>query len=223
MLSTRNRRTVSRLITASIVGAIRWYNECPTSWRDKAEKDLKDQLGRVWRERDSPAQALGHNFETKVYQYADKTLDAGSDHFKWFVEQCRGGQFQRKASKYITLDGVEYCLYGKLDVWFPTIIKDIKTTSNYKGEAHYLESFQHPLYCYLENINDFAYIVAEFEDSSGKPKILAHHEIKYHVSDKALLEKYIFDKVRAAIAFLNQHAELMELYVTKFSKENKNG
>lgn len=90
---------MSRLITASLVGSIDWLTSCPPSWKPKAEEDLKNQLSRIWVEppADSPLR-LGQDFEKMVYAHADRKLvtHEGSEHFQWFVEQCRGGVFQKK-------------------------------------------------------------------------------------------------------------------------------
>lgn len=206
---------MSRLITPSLMGSINWYLNCPPSWREKAFKDLKNQLGREYSEPMSPALQLGIKFEDAVYACAQLERDAGSDHFKWFVAQCKGGIFQKRTRQYITIDGQQYCLFGKMDAWFPSVIKDIKTTSNYKGPEHYLASFQHKMYCYNEQITDFVYLIAEFDDTQ---QLIAHHSITYKAPSHDKLEKEIVDTIEEATEFLKGYPELMTLYTTKFSK-----
>jgi hypothetical protein len=208
---------MSRLITASLVGSVRWLQECPPSWKDRAKQDLVGAVNRSKKWQDTPATLLGKDFESKVYQYADKTFDSGSEHFKWFVEQCKGGIFQKKTSKIIVVDGEQYCLFGYTDVWFPDVVKDIKTTSNYKGASHYLNSFQHLLYLYSEHISRFQYLVAEFQE--GESRIKDHYMIEYEVKDWDELETNIVQKVRSTITFLSDRG-LMEAYLTKFCRNN---
>lgn len=205
---------MSRLITPSLLGSIAWYKDCPTSWKEKATTDLHNTLARVW-DGGSVATELGQRFEATVYSVCRQTRDAGSEHFKWFVAECQGGVFQKKSKQLIVVDDAEYCLYGKLDVWFPDIIKDIKTTSNYKGAQKYLSTFQHKQYCFTEGINKFRYLVAEFDESQ---KILAHYPIDYEAPDKETLKEEIVEAIRETVAFLKTNEEWFKLYTTVFSK-----
>lgn len=220
---------MSRLITPSIIGAVEWLKAAPdhwneekqVNWKAQARIDLENQLGRVpWSEADSkkPSLLLGHKFEDTVRAYAQKEqVDGGSDHFRWFVEKCKGGQWQRKTKRIITLSGVEYCLYGKIDVWFPDRIVDLKTTRRFKGSESYLSSFQHTMYCFCENIMDFEYLIAEFEDKDENPRILEHHEVRYHAKDRVTLREKVERTVEAFAEFIGSDPKLFELYTTKFS------
>lgn len=133
---------MSRLVTASLIGSINWYKNCYPTQKQKAAKDLRNMLARIATPA-SPALLLGIKFENAVCKATALKPEevAGNDHFKWIVEETRGGQFQRKTTSMLNIDGYDYCLYGKIDAWFPDIIKDIKTTSNYKGEDSYKKSF----------------------------------------------------------------------------------
>lgn len=205
---------MSHLITPSLIGAISWVNNCPYSWREKATLDLRSQLVRDYSEPMGPALKLGLQFEESVYTYAAMEESKGSDHFKWFINECKGGQFQRKTKQFITIDDQEYCLYGKIDAWWPNIIKDIKTTSNYHGEKSYLASFQHKMYCYNEKISHFRYIVGEFDADQN---LIDHHAIDYTVQDPITLQDEIVQAVKEAIAYLKGRTNLWTLYTTKFS------
>ena len=217
---------MSRLITTSLIGAIDWCRTAPTShidrdtskptWREQAFIDLKKTLARDYSTPPSPAMTRGIEFENQVYAQANREPnEKGSDHFRWFVEQCRGGQFQRKTKKYITIDDVEYCLYGKIDAWWPYIIKDIKGTGSWKGNNNYLKTFQHKLYCYTEHIDSFTYLVAVFAEDSKT--ITERHEVHYHVDDFKVLEEEVIETVKDAVRFLEMSSDLFELYTTKFS------
>jgi hypothetical protein len=217
---------MSLLITPSLISAIDWVNNCPPSWREKADKDLLNQLGRVWEEGPHYALDLGKKFEDMVYLYADREpVDKGSEHFKWFVEKCKHGRFQKKTRKIIKCGDYEFCLYGKMDAWWPNIIRDIKTTSNWKGPQKYLDSFQHKMYCFNERIADFEYLVAEFKELSEEDQkegkiapIIAHHCVTYHVDDFDALDKEVYERVMGAHAFLFGNKELYELYTHKFTQ-----
>jgi hypothetical protein len=220
---------LSRLITPSIVGAVEWARTAPNSdnhngstWKVQARVDLENQLGRVpWSEADSnkPSLVLGKKFEETLYAEACKEqVDGGSDHFRWFLSKVKGGTFQKVSKRFIEVDGVEYCLYGKLDVWFPEIIYDVKTTRRFKGIRAYLDSFQHVMYCYNENIMDFAYLVAEFEDKDEMPKILDHHEVKFHAEGRDALRDKVVETIRSFAAYINADEKLQTLYTTKFSR-----
>jgi len=206
---------MSRLITPSLIGSVKWLHTCPPSWKAKAAKDLKNQLARVWSEPNA-ACTLGIKFEDAVVKATLLKPEevTGSEHFKWVVEETRGGEFQRKTVVNLNIDGHDYCLYGKIDAWFPEIIKDIKTTSNWKGNDHYLGSFQHKMYCYNEDIRYFRYIVAEFDEAQH---IIDHHAVDADLPDRLFLEAEIVDEIKEAIKFISSSTELFELYTTKFS------
>jgi len=212
---------MSKLITASLVGAVEWAQECPPSWKERAKKSLDDQLNRVWVPPEPGSSLeLGIDFENKVYHYADAKLivPAGSEHFQWFVSECRGGVFQKKTRRIIELDGEEYCLYGKIDAWFPEVIKDIKTTRNYKGQSHYTKSFQHVLYMHVEHIKRFEYLVAEFIE--GQKQVVNHYKDCVEVEDTEALRAQIDDKIRRTMDFIRRNG-LMEAYTDKFSGGGK--
>ena len=206
---------MSRLITPSLIGSISWLKTCPPSWKAKAALDLKNQLGRI-KTPMSPALELGIRFEDAVVKATALKPEevTGSDHFKWVVEEGRGGQFQRKTSVMLDIDGFVYCLYGKIDAWFPDIIKDFKSTSNYKGPDNYLKSFQHKMYLYNENMTKFRYVIAEFDKDQ---KIIGHYAVDAELNDRLALEAEIVSTIKEAIAFLSSNTELFTLYTTKFS------
>jgi len=205
----------SRLVTASLLGSIDWLKHCPDSWKSKAVHDLRATLARDYSAPPGPALLLGTKFEDAVYACAGNTKPfESSEDFKWFVEQCRGGQFQRKTKSYMTIDGEQYCIYGKIDVFFPDHIKDIKTTSDYKGEKKYLSTAQHKLYCLNEHVSKFTYLVGEFNASE---KLISRHAVEYEVKSWDDLQAEVEDTIHEAIDFLSRNGELMELYLTKFS------
>ena len=215
----------NRLVTASMMDAIDWLHNCPSSWKEKARKSLRDQLARDYTEPMGEALKLGIKFEDAVYtqaRLASVRKALGSEHFEWFVAECTGGLFQKVDKIYAEIDGTEYCLYCKYDVWFPGQIKDIKTTSNWKGPWHYLERFQHKLYAHVSGINQFRYLVAEFEPklegSDKQPSVAAHHAVDWTCTDRTALADEVLEGVRDAVNFLKKDDELFDLYINKFSR-----
>lgn len=209
---------MSRLITASLVGSIDWLTMCPSSWRTKAYADLTNQLARIYTKEMSKPAKRGLELEAAIYSHVFRPNNkAGSEHFKWLVNECKGGAFQKIVKTFIRLDNFEYCLYGKLDVWFPDIIKDIKTTGRYRGKEKYLSSFQHKLYCCIERIHKFKYIIGEFDGDDGKT-LIAHYDVEYEVEYWNALYIEVMDKVKSVIEFLKKDKALFELYTTSFSK-----
>lgn len=222
----------SRLITTSLVGAVEWLRNGPASWRDKARKDLSNQLSRAYSDEMPIAMKRGIDFENAVYACARReATDLGTEHFQWFVRKVLGAQFQRKCKQMVWYPSkvptghdarhddeqpTEYCLYGKIDAFKPTRIYDIKTTGEWKGAQKYLDGFQHKLYCHIEHVADFSYLVAEMASVEGKPVILATYEVEYHVSDFDALAEEVERKVLDVMAFLSSDEELFALYRNKF-------
>jgi hypothetical protein len=220
---------MSRLITTSFLDAIDWCNSAPDSlapsgktWKEDAYLQIKATLGRApWNP--TPAIVRGIDFENSIYSILNdgkEEVVACSDTFRKILMCCKGGVFQKKTKTIIEMDGIEFCLYGKIDVFFPKKIVDIKTTGKYGGKDKYLGTSQHHLYCFGENIPEFEYIIAEFADE-GTKNIRAVHHVSY-VSPGLDFEKdYIEGKIRNALAFLDRYDEpgdLKELYNTKYSR-----
>ncbi len=217
------------LITSSFLDSVAWAKKAPSSpsntpgltWKEDAYFQLKDQLSRIWRD-PTPALKRGMDFERQIYAILEEGKEDGdySNEFKWFLTKCKNGQFQRKTKRIVEIDGKEYFLYGKIDVWFNNSIKDIKTTENYKGSQKYLDSSQHLIYCFSEGINDFEYLVAEFR-SKDELKIAATHSVPFMCKDTEVLGDEIKMRIKDAMNFLElfpEPGDLKELYYTKFNR-----
>ena len=173
---------MSLLITPTLLNSFNWLNNCPSSWKEKAKVDMSNMLNRVWVEQppDSPMKK-GMEFEDAVYKCVSKKLFyIGSEEFQKTCKFMEGGTFQKKSKKIITVDGKEYCLYGKLDVFFPNKIVDIKTTGNWNGDRKYLETWQHLFYTWIEKIEHFQYYVIVWAPDK-KFKIKETHIVDYRV------------------------------------------
>lgn len=167
----------NKLITASLHGSIKWLKNCPPSWKEKARKDLTNTLSRIWTEPEpgSPIKR-GIDFENTVYNILNSPkkdrIDelSCSENFKKVLHLCKGGFFQKKSKSFINVNGIEYCLYGKLDVDMPGAgIIDIKTTTEKSfKESKYKNSLQHDIYLFNEGRMNFKYVVVIFENNESR-------------------------------------------------------
>lgn len=76
----------------------------------------------------------------------------------------KGGQLQFRASKKITVNGMDFLLYGRLDALKAGVVYDIKFSKSY-DRGKYLSSTQHPTY--LEIVPEatrFIYLVSNGTD-----------------------------------------------------------
>jgi hypothetical protein len=218
------------LITCDLLDGINWFQTCPSSWKAKAWTDLTNKLGRIYSKEMPKAAARGITFENQIYAQMEKIVAEkttaeeyvahikASDYFKACLLNCAGGTVQTKARKTVTVDNVQYCVYGKLDVKKPERIIDIKTTGNFKGNDAYLKSkTQHVLYTYMTDIPQFEYDIQEFDGEDGQV-IIGRHVIKYGYSGtKAAHEEQIVEWIRKAIAFLHSDDQLWDLYYNKYN------
>lgn len=209
---------MSILVTPSLFGSVDWYQTCPDSWRQKAEDDLVGMITRTSKWEPSHAVQRGINFEDTIYRVLRTNSDKrGSEYFNLVLEMCRGGLFQKKSKKIIKHRDMEFCFYGKLDVWFHDCIKDIKTTSVGKTldeyREKYLTSMQHHIYCMTERIDRFVYIVILFDD---RDKIVDVIEIEY-LSNLDTEQQYVLKKLDELIEFFDAHPEWKDHWLTKYS------
>lgn len=98
-------------------------------------------------------EVMGHDKYPRWYDAASKV-----------AEIVRGGQFQVKAKKPVTVNGTDFLLYGRLDVLKAGDIDDIKFTKNYY-RGKYFSSTQHPMYMELvPEARRFNYLVSNGTD-----------------------------------------------------------
>jgi hypothetical protein len=227
---------MSRLITASLISSVDWLRTCPDSWKERAYEGLRSSLARgAWK----PTLAIkkGIAFENDVYKIIGDSkgedgliafADTVSPELKRVLLTCRGGVFQNKNKEYLDIDDAEYCIYGKEDVLFKKgspmydkgHILDIKTSGKWGGRSKYLNTWQHKLYCYIERIPTFQYLVAVWEDAlTDSRKIASIHTADYEVpnEDFDALREEVIKKVRDTVSFLAADEELWSLYLNTFS------
>lgn len=96
----------------------------------------------------TPAQQRGIDYENDTYE--------GKTPASPYVE---GGQWQIVGKREENIDGIDFLLYGRLDVLKGGIIYDIKRVSQYSVQK-YLYSAQHPFYLELfPRARQFTYLV----------------------------------------------------------------
>lgn len=221
---------MSNLITQSLISSVEWCKTAPSSfiknketgvpklfegikktWKEQAFQDLVNTLSRIWTTPNAAIQR-GIDFEKNLNRVINEKPEIDpSPELKSILDLCKDGIQQKKTKSFIKINGVEYCLYGKIDYDFPEEIIDLKTTAKYKGERYYLNSFQHLLYCYSENKSKFKYLIAEFNnpiEAEDKNKITNVIEVDYFIEDPKSLESVIIDRVQSALYFLQSDSEL---------------
>lgn len=185
-------------ITQSLVSSWQYMFDCFEGYEEDAEAEFLSALRRekpVLDEKRQQAIDNGIEFENLVTDIAegrfipefetDGTINKSSygngelmgyDKYpRWYDAAAkvagivRGGQFQVKAKKTVTVGGIEFLLYGRLDVLKAGTIYDVKfrNTSFQTGDVagHYLNSPQHPFYFYLvPEAREFIYLVSDGDD-----------------------------------------------------------
>lgn len=215
---------MSRLVTASLIGSIEWFRNCPLNWKSDAFNSLRGTLAREpW----DPSVAIkkGIAFENDVYRILsnDKTAwqdDKYSENFRKVLKACSGGVFQDKDKMFIDIGKYEYCLYIKEDVLFPNKIIDIKTTKKWGGRSKYLNTIQHELYCLVKKIPDFEYVVGVWEDADDPDNrtLDSVHTAEYSCDNFKELKEKIIERVTLNLQLLETDDELWELYTKKYSR-----
>lgn len=216
----------SHLITTSLIRDVQWAMNAPdsiikeekggdgkTTWKEKALEDLEHSVGRV-KTPFPEAAKRGVDFERMVYNKANEIDPGGSDFFKQVCKEVRGFQYYQKKGINEQIGEYDCYLYGKFDaIKFSDepYIKDLKTTAKYK-RGSYLKGFQHKLYCYITKINNFDYVVAEWDKH---PKIKSVNIEKYEVEDWDLLKDTIHSEVLECFDILKS-LDLWDLYREKF-------
>jgi hypothetical protein len=214
------------LITTSLLSSISWFLTAPniviseerggdgkTTWKEKAELDLKKLLSR---EKDSfPIEAQrGVKFEKQVYKWANNINNIPKTYSENFINVCKeveGFQFFKKGGLKIKVNNDICYLYGKYDAYKLNCLKDIKTTKEYK-QNKYLNTSQHLIYCYITKINYFEYIIVEWKEY---PEIKNIYKEIYMVNDWKELEDEIINLLTESINFLKDY-QLWDLYKEKF-------
>jgi len=209
---------MSILVTPSLFGSVDFYSSTSGYWHEKAAKDLDGMLNRNQEWNPSFHVDRGIRFEKALEFECSKPQPRGTKLFNEIVQRCHNGVWQKKTKKIIEHEGEEYCLYGKIDVWFFNEIIDVKTTDVGKTyddyRAKYLTSMQHHMYCFTEGIDKFTYIVALFKKDTQE----LHSVIELqHESTIQEEEKHIRKKLDQLLNFFSMEPELNKAWREKYS------
>ena len=179
------------LMTHSLLGAwLRMFRENPFEEGDDPEKEtaLQEFMHTLRREKSTPSPAMqnGIDFEDLVTailngqpkaNYHSTSKDGGQTlkvydlpEHPWFnaaskvADMVRGAKLQYVARKSVTIEGMDFLLYGRLDALKEGIIFDIKYSGSYE-RGKFRDSTQHPMYAELvpEAMN-FTYVVSNGYD-----------------------------------------------------------
>jgi len=203
---------MAKLITPTLFNSVDWLKKCPQSWKERAYNDLSNTLNRVYLQMPEAVQN-GVDFEKKLMNFVagPKTIADIKEENSNFKENLisaiqiiKDGEYQSKSKKVVEIDGIEYLLYGKLDVLLPDRVIDIKTTASYKGKSYYLSGWQHKFYCYNEYIDTFTYLVLELVSVNKVLKIRDIHCIEYYVKSFKDIGKEIVTKIESFLEFLEE-------------------
>ena len=147
------------LITQSLLSSYGWIF--------KTENGYEDFLDTLHRKRGKQTQAMidGIQFENLVTEYCNGNLP--EDGHKWengikgIGEIVKNGAFQVKSARNVTVNGVQFVLYGIFDVLKCGEIFDIKFSKTY-SYGKYLDSPQHPMYFALcPEAVKFTYLISD--------------------------------------------------------------
>lgn len=209
------------LITSSLLDSFDWLKNCPKSWQKKAMDDFIGMLRREKRPT-SPECQRGIDFEDLVCKNCNEMsefdlLNYFSDYYEEkglsdekvddacrvtleFANRCKGGKQQEKVMKDIVVDGKEYHLFGYADIIFPLkVIYDIKTTTHFKSDETYLKRSQHRIYSICTEIEDFGYLIADYEGSNA-PQEFYDVYVKTDIDEDI---KVISNRIRQLMKFID--------------------
>lgn len=180
------------LITQSLLGAWGYMFSCHEDYQEEAKEDFLKTLRREPKET-TPEMQNGIDFENLCYEIADglyhptvtptgairamgdTIITEERSYHKWHngakavATVIKGASVQVKASRELTVAGMDFLVYGILDALKAGSIYDVKFLNKSFGSAElagkYLESPQHPAYFYIvPEALDFTYLVSDGQD-----------------------------------------------------------
>ena len=155
------------LITQSLLSSYGWIF--------KKENGYDDFLKALYRKKSRQTKAMldGIHFENLVTEYCNGNPPEGGHKWENGVKGVgiivKNGAFQVKAARNVTVNGVQFILYGILDVLRGGEIFDIKFSKTY-SYGKYLDSPQHPMYLALcPEAVSFTYLISDGKDVCKEP------------------------------------------------------
>ena len=128
------------LITQSLISSWSYAHDCREGCEEDAFSDFMNALNRVPKET-TPEMQNGIDFENEVYAEASGVRRA--PHPKWesgiqtVAKVIRGGQFQVREQRLLTVCGKELLVYGVLDALKAGEIYDVKFSNKSFGSAEF--------------------------------------------------------------------------------------
>ena len=203
-------------ITPTLLNSFDWYNNCPPDWKQKAYDDIEATIRR-WPKEFGPEAKKGAEFENAVQKIAEAgTVDTvkSSEEFKEVVRRCQGGKFQQWCDFYFQSGSNKVRAYGKIDVQFPNLIIDIKTTKRFKGAHSYTKGWQPTVYMLATGVETFEFVIAEWL-AANSMKIATVHYATVKAEDG--MEQSLIAHYEKFVGFLEKN-KLYEAYLYDFCK-----
>lgn len=181
-----------------------------SSWQYalKAEKGFEDFLKTLKKEPIQQTKAMldGIHFENVLNAtLKGAKLEPTHEWYKPIMELqpiLKGSQQQVSASRDITVNGINFVCYGKLDFLKAGVIYDTKFSKTYRV-GKYLDSPQHPMYFFLvPEASEFKYLVCDGKDVYTE---------RYFSEDCEPIDKTI----KHFVGFL-QRTNLLEIFFDKW-------
>lgn len=160
------------IITQSLISSWAYMFDC----YEGSEEDAQAEFLRILRrEPGEQTQAMknGIEFENEVYAAAAglnrKPHECWEDGIQAVAKIIRGAPVQVRLSSPITVNGIEFLVYGILDALKAGVIYDVKFSSKplsgFDAYGKYLNSPQHPFYFYLApEAYEFRYLLSDGAD-----------------------------------------------------------
>lgn len=165
---------MSYWMTQSLLGS--WIY-CINAEDDYAESAFDSFISTLRREDKEPTKAMqdGIMFEDMINRMVAGEPLAGDYNEKWlgaagyFARKCAGGQPQVPVTGRLTVDGIDFVLYGICDYVKAGIIMDIKKVTRY-SYGKYQHSPQHPMYLrLLPEAKRFDYLIFDGTNTHIEP------------------------------------------------------
>lgn len=218
---------MSILITPTLLNSFDFYLNCHNAqWKKKAFEDILGTLRRDKPWEPTKEIQMGCKFEEAVYDQCAK-VQAGAPYkgsliFQSVVARCVGAEFQCKCRYNETIDGEDYCIYGKMDVFFPKgtpdleegYIIDLKTTASFNpkhGPKKYLDGWQNKTYCVATGVSVFEYLIAEWE-SKEEFKLADLHNVVVRHKDLDAVRQQIKNHIKEFVAWTKLNEETFGTY-----------
>ena len=165
------------LITQSLLSAWDYTFSCHEGSEDSAYEDFLRTLNR---EKGEPTEAMqnGIMFESAVYATTNGTFNPAGHCWESGIRKVAAilgnAPVQVKAQREITVDGMDFLVYGVLDALKAGTIYDVKFKNKGFGSLElagsYLDSAQHPAYFYIvPEAFEFKYLVSDGTDIYVEP------------------------------------------------------